>query len=213
MEFLIFGLSAALLASVVYIILKPKPKEVVRVITEKVVEKAVEEAASPKDIRKVEEAYLQKLIDLYVEYRWYTKLRYETLYDKGYNWKTNTPDKFRVINNIADAEDLIKTCEHVAKVRASESKLNIVDFYNEELRRARERDTYECRFEDRVKDVLESTVATLRGQIGAKYGFDSDQFEEALKEDNSVNLEALLDWDRSYEAWQARRMKARSLEA
>lgn len=164
---------------------------------------------------ELEKVYFQKLIDLYVEYRWYTGLRSKSYGNSTKHWDANTPDKFRIIKNDNAAEDLVETATYVAKVYLERSKKNVVDFYLDEKKRAETRDTDESRFKDRVEGVLDSSIDTLKGQIGAKYGFDSEQFELGLTYTHAEDLIRLRDRsmtagyvqvrDESYAEYEAKR--------
>lgn len=142
---------------------------------------------------ELEKVYFQKLIDLYVEYRWFTNLKRKSYGDDSKTWTTNVPDKFKIIKSDYDAEDLVTTATYVAGVYHNRSGKNIVDFYLEEKKRAETRDTSEARFADRVESVLDSSIDTLKGQIGAKYGFDSPQFELGLTYNSVEDLIRLRD--------------------
>ena len=142
---------------------------------------------------KLEEVYFQKLIDLYVEYRWYTGLRNKSYGNDEKRWNTNTPDKFKIIKSDREAEDLVETATYVAPIYLERSKKNVVDFYLDEKKRAETRDTSEARFADRVESALDSSIDTLKGQIGAKYGFDSEQFERGLTYVHAEDLIRLRD--------------------
>lgn len=122
--------------------------------------------------------YETLLRDLFIEYRWF--------YFSARRLIVLIPDKTRIVSNAAEAKEYIRGANVATKKR-----MNIFAPKHVYLKHKRmvEKNATPEQIKDRmVKEMLEESTNVLRGQIGSKYGFDSQIFLMSMKTDSLEKL-------------------------